>query len=231
VALQAEQVDVANSQQVHVGAAMRNMTRQATFDFYGFMFENEWSLFVGMTGKADGILRGRSAHLLWTNGAVRIVAIGALDQAFGNAMVKRHLELCLLLQMAGVAELRLYFGKQEFLGCGVVWRMAGDATYIVRCVNRIDGIHVLRAAGVAIHAAGVDFLGGGVLEGENFGDVAIGIDMRLARTVASFAALPFGTFLGLERREEVGRRFKTPEEAFRGHVCMAGFAGVGADIV
>jgi hypothetical protein len=145
--------------------------------------------------------------------------------------VKRHLELCLLLQMAGVAELRLCFGKQEFLGCRVVRRMAGDATYIVRRVNRVDGVHVLRAAGVAIHAAGVDFLGGGVLEGENFGDVATASHVRRSRTVASFAALPFGTFLGLEGGDEVGRCLETLEEAFRGHVGVAGFAGVGADVV
>jgi hypothetical protein len=127
--------------------------------------------------------------------------------------------------------LRLCFGQEKFLGGGVVWRMAGNATYVGRRVNRVDGVHVLRAAGVAIHAAGVNFLGGGVLEGKYFGDVATASHVRHSRTGASFAALPLGTFLGLEGGDEVGRCFKTPEEAFHGHVGVAGFAGVGADVV
>jgi hypothetical protein len=46
---------------------------------------------------------------------VRIVAIGALNKAFIYAMVERHIELRFLLQMAGIAKLRLRFDKQEVL--------------------------------------------------------------------------------------------------------------------
>ena len=45
--------------------------------------------------------------------AVRIVAIGALDQPFVHSMMERHFELGLLLKVAGVAELGLGFYEQK----------------------------------------------------------------------------------------------------------------------
>ena len=210
---------------------MRNVARQATLDFYGLVLENKGPLLVGVAGKADGILRGRGADLFRTSSAVRIMAIGALQQTFVNAMVKRHFELCLLLQMAGVAELRLRFDQQEFLGTGVVRGMAGNATDIVQRVNRVDRIHVLRSASVAGHAAGVDFLGGSVLESKNFRNVAATGHVSCARSVAGLATLQIRAFLGVQRGDEVRRGFEVAEEAFCRHVCVASLAGVGTHVV
>ena len=88
----------------------------------------------------------------------RIVAIGALDQALVDPMVEWHFELGLFLQMARVTELRLCFHQQKLFGLRMVRRMTGDATDVVLRVDRVDGVHVLRATGVATHTAGVDFL-------------------------------------------------------------------------
>ena len=52
---------------------------------------------------------------------MHIVAVAADQQPFINTMVERHFELRLLLQVAPVAEFRLGFHQQEFLGLRVVW--------------------------------------------------------------------------------------------------------------
>ncbi len=77
MALQAEQIDVAHSQHVHIRASMGNMAGCAALDLYWLVLEHVWPLLVGVAGEANGILSGGSAHLLWPNGSVRIMAIGA----------------------------------------------------------------------------------------------------------------------------------------------------------
>jgi hypothetical protein len=71
------------------------------------MLEYKRSLLVCVAFEADRVLRCRAPHLLWSNRAVWIVAVRALDQPLIDAMMERHLELWLLLQVAGIAELRL----------------------------------------------------------------------------------------------------------------------------
>lgn len=73
------------------------------------MLEDEWSLLIGMAGETYSILCRRGSHLLRSNRAVHVVAVRALHQAFVYAMVERHLELRLLLQMAAITKLRLCF--------------------------------------------------------------------------------------------------------------------------
>lgn len=109
MALQAEQIDVAHSQHVNICASVRNMTGRASFDLHGLMLEDERTLFIGMAGKADDILSRRGAHLLRSDSTVDVVTVRALHQALVYAMVEGHLELGLLLQVAGIAKLRLRF--------------------------------------------------------------------------------------------------------------------------
>src|SRR5580693_3306193 len=79
VALQAQQVDVADSQHVRIGAAMRNMAGRAALDFYRLMLEYKRPLFVRVAGKTNRILASRGPQLPWSHGAVRIMAIAALN--------------------------------------------------------------------------------------------------------------------------------------------------------
>jgi hypothetical protein len=104
-------------------------------------------------------------------------------------MMKWHFELSLLLQMATVTKLGLRLGQQKLFGLRVVRRMARNATDIVLRMYRIDSVHVLRAAGVATQAAGVDFLRGSVLEHEYLAFVAPSRHVVRARTMAALAAL------------------------------------------
>jgi hypothetical protein len=103
--------------------------------------------------------------------------------------MKRHFELGLLLQMATVTKLGLRLGQQKLFGLRVVWRVARSATNVVLRVSRVDSVHVLRAAGMAAQAAGVDFFRGSVLEHEYFGFVAAARYVVRARTMATLAAL------------------------------------------
>jgi hypothetical protein len=85
------------------------VTGFATFDFHGFMLEYERSSLIGVTREAHDVLSRGSANLLRCHRAMRIVTVGALDQAFIYTVVKRHGELRFLLQMARVAKLGLRF--------------------------------------------------------------------------------------------------------------------------
>lgn len=132
--------------------------------------------------------------------------------------------------MARVTQFRLRSRQQKLFALRLVRRVAGNATHIVLCVDRVDGVHVLRAAGVATHAAGVDFLSRGVLEREYFSFVSAAVDVRLPWTVTPFAALPLRTLLGIQRGYKVRRRLKVIEKILRRHVRVTRFAGLRPDV-
>ena len=189
VALQAEHVYVADLQHMRIGTTVRNVARLASLDLYGFMLEHVRTLFVRMALKAHKILGGRGSHLFWFHRSVHVVAVAALNQAFIYPVVKRHLELGFLSQMAGEAKFRLGFCKQKVRFFAVMGRVAGDATHAVLGMLRIDCVHVLRAAGVAGQATVVDFLCRGFLEGEYLGDVTTARNVSRTGPVAIFAAV------------------------------------------
>ncbi len=120
VALQAEQVHVADLEHVRIRAAVDHVAAFAAVYFYRRVFVDKRTLLVGVACEADRVLCGGHLHLLGALGAVRIVAIGALDQAFVDAMVKRHGELGLFRKVAGVAKLGLSLDQPELRGLGVV---------------------------------------------------------------------------------------------------------------
>ena len=76
---------------------MRGVAGRAAFDLYDFMFVDEGPLLIGMTFEAHQILRSSSANLARQVAAVRIVTVGALHQAFVDAMVERAVELLLFV--------------------------------------------------------------------------------------------------------------------------------------
>jgi hypothetical protein len=97
MARQAQKVYVADLQQVNVGRAVRGMARLATFHLHRLMLEYKWSALIGVTGKADRVLRCRGSYLLRSDRSVRVVTVGTLDQTLVDTMVKWHAELGLLL--------------------------------------------------------------------------------------------------------------------------------------
>ena len=138
------------------------------------MLEHKRTLFVRVALEADGVLRGRSPHLMRFHCSMNVVAIAALDQSFIHAMMERHVELGFLLEMARVAELRLHFPQKEFFCLRMMRGMAGDAAHIIFRVLGINRIHVLGTAGVASQAASVNFLCGCLPEEEQHGGIGRG---------------------------------------------------------
>ena len=100
MALQAEQIHIVHFQHVLVGAAVRKVARLASFDLLGRVLKNEWPFLISMAGETDGVLGRGSPNLLGLHSPVGIVAIAALNQAFIHPMMKRHVELGFLLEMA-----------------------------------------------------------------------------------------------------------------------------------
>lgn len=192
------------------------------------MFEDERALLVGMALEADGVLRRGSADLFGACGAVHVVAIAALHEAFIHAMVEGHFELSFLLEMAGVAELGLGLYEQKLRFLRMVRRMAGDATDVILGMDRVDGVHVLRAAGVAGQAPGVDLLRGSGLELENLGFVPATVNVGLAWTVARFATMKSRAVLRIQCGHKMRRIFVALVKTLGWHVRVAGFAGFGA---
>ena len=166
MALQAEQINVAQFQHMGIWPAVHQMAGLAPIDLYRLVFEYKRSLFVRVALEADRILCGGGSHLLGPHCAVGIVAVSTLDEAFVHAMMEGHVEFSLLREMAGIAKLGLRLHQQEIGIFAVVRRIAGNATDLVPRVLGVDRIHVLRATRVAAQAARVNFFRGGFFEEE-----------------------------------------------------------------
>jgi len=100
------------------------------------------------------------------------MAVGALDQALVHAVMKRHIKLGLLLEMAGIAELRLRLDQQVFFRRCVVRRMAIDAAYLVLPVERIRAIEMSWVGRMAGEAPIIDLFRGMFRENENLRDIS-----------------------------------------------------------
>ena len=173
MALQALQVNVAVLQHMRVCPSVRDVASRASCYFYGGVLEHKGSLLVRMALEADGVPGRRGSDLPYqmirlpdSACSVRIMAVGALDEALIHAMVKRHIELRLLHQMAGIAKLGLCFHQQIILGLRMVGRMAGGAAHVTLPMERIDDVPVLGRGRVASQAARVDVLSGSLFEKE-----------------------------------------------------------------
>src|ERR1700687_124529 len=133
MALQAERVHACGQQHARIGRAMCGVASLASLTLDRFVLEDERSTLVAMALQANHILiRGRS-KLAISQRAVRIVAIGTLDQPLFHAMMARLLEIGSLFYVARKAQRRLLLYQQIFQR-GVVHGVtggAGDAVLIV----------------------------------------------------------------------------------------------------
>jgi len=120
---------------------------------------------------------------------MRIVTVGALNEALIHAVVKRHFKLRPFREVAGVTELRLGLYEQELFGGGVMGRMAIDATDLVAGMHRTHGVRMFGIFCVAIEAALIHFLGCRFIEAEDFCRIAGIGGMSGTRSMAGFAAV------------------------------------------
>ena len=102
-------------QQPRVLRAVRCMAGRATLGPDRSVLERERPAHIRVAFCADRILVGRVSEIDQIESAVRVVAIGALDQAFIHPVVERHVELGLLVSMAAKAKSGLRADKKIFL--------------------------------------------------------------------------------------------------------------------
>jgi hypothetical protein len=120
---------------------------------------------------------------------VGIVAIGALHEALVDAVFDGLGELGLDVGVALVAELGLGFGEELAGRGGVVDGVAGGAGDVRCSVRGAADVGAGELFGVAGEAVVEGGAGGELGEGDDFGFVAIGLDVGAAGTVAGLAVV------------------------------------------
>ena len=185
MALKANRVHIGAVQQARIRSAVRRMAGRAAFRLYHIVLVNEWSRRLAVALGADRIHLRRCTQILLIERAVRIVAIGALHQAFFHFVVERHVELRFRFGVALIAKFGLCRRQKLLVIRTVVNAVAAYAAHFVFTMRRVLEIGVLSL--VTAQAAGIHFLRGRLSRIENLRDIAAAIDMGLARPVAAFA--------------------------------------------
>lgn len=217
MALKTDGVHVGAIEQVWIWPSMPKVASSATFALHGGVLINERTSRFGVAPDTKGVLLDGWPAALYFVSAVRVVAIGALNQSLIHLMVDGHGELRLDIGVALVAERRLRRFEQG-LHLAMVNIVAAGATYIARGVIRVVKAPVL--CQVALQAPGVYFLGGSVCGVEDIGFVAA-FNMCLAFTVAIRATDPVAAL----HSRRLGMRIAGK---VAGNLFVAGGANVGA---
>ena len=158
VTFQTKEVYLRALQQSRIGGAVRRMAGRAAFYLHDLVFIHERSRFVRVTLETNLVLRSRSPQLPGQESAMRIVAIGALHQAFVHSMVEWPVELLVLVEMAAVAQRRLLSLEQEVFFFCMVRIVTIRTAYSVLQVYRPREVAVLLAILVAIQTTRTDLL-------------------------------------------------------------------------
>jgi hypothetical protein len=148
-----------------------------------------------MALKAHGVLRGGGAQLACQEPSVWIVAVAALHHSFIDSVMEGPSKLLLCLEMAAIAKLWLLLFHQQLAFLRIMRRVAVRATDVVLEMGGSSEVAVLLTVGVTAKTTFADFLRGGVLKTEDFRFVAASVDVLFARSVTSFASVPFRAFL------------------------------------
>ncbi len=160
VALQAKSEDLRPLQQPCVHTAMRNMAGVTAVDSHCGMLKNKGPALVYMALHAGFfVLEGMchharaGAHAVCRGiGSVRIMAVGALHEAFVDAMLDWHRKLGADIGMTAIAEIGLRFRQQLFRRRGLVHRMAVRADNVSGSVRTAANVCPAQLLCVAVQA-------------------------------------------------------------------------------
>jgi len=191
---------------------MGEVTGSAAVDAEGGVFKDKRAAFVDVAFEAGFFVLQPVGHHARAGGhapgggvgAMGIVAVGALHEAFVDAVFDGHGELGLNVGVAGIAEVGLRTGEKLLGGSGFVDGMAVGANDIGGGVRGAADVGA-RDLPAMTRQAGVEGLFGLELgKGNDLAFVAFGFDVSLAGAVAAFAAFvferEFGVVGGLEVR-------------------------------
>jgi hypothetical protein len=164
---------------------MREMAGGASFGLHNSVLVDERSSRFSVALGANRIHLRRRSQIFLIECAMRIVAVGTLDEPFLDFVMEGHIELRLGVGMALEAELRLRDFEQLIFILSRVNIVAADTAYICFAVGGAVKVCVL--ALMTSKAPGIHFLGGRLRRIEDFGDISSAIDVSLAWTVTAFA--------------------------------------------
>jgi len=128
VALVAELVDIGNIQQPCILRPVRCVAAKATFPLHRSVFEHKWPARLRMTLGADSILIRGGPYIVVAKGAMNVVAVTALDQAFIHLVMERLCKRRLDVRVARVAERGLRCLQQIGFFSSGMNAMAASAT-------------------------------------------------------------------------------------------------------
>ena len=153
------------------------------------MLEDEGAHRVGMAFGADRELSGGGPNLVTGFGAVRIMAVAALDEPDIDAMAIWPGKFGLLRGMTSIAQRRLRLRQHEINVVGFVRAMTTGATDTIRQVFRLGEVLRFQTRLVALGADRCRLRRAQIFEADDLGDVAAAIDVGLAGTVTSLASM------------------------------------------
>lgn len=131
VALKAQKIDLAHAQETRVCRPMWRVATIAAFRFDGHVLVNKRTEFVGMTLGANLVATRQCPYLTDGGGAMGVVTIAALDQAFIDAVVIGLGKIRLGGRMASVAEIGLRSHQQELAFGRVMWRVTVETSDVI----------------------------------------------------------------------------------------------------
>lgn len=163
--------------------------KTALIGFHGSVLENERPHGVRMALGANRKLPGGRSHLVTGLGAVRIVAVAALDESDINTMPVRPREFRLLGGMAAVAQGSLRFYQKKIDLGGAVGTVTGGTADAIGQVLRVGKILRFQAGLVAL---GTDRRGLGRTQGfetNDLGGIAAAVNVGLRGAVTSLTSV------------------------------------------
>ena len=150
---------------------MRSVTTGAALGFHGHMLVHERSPFFGVAFHANGVARRDRSHLTNGCGPVHVVAVGAEQETFVNAVVIGSGEISLRRHVAAVAKIRLRLCQQMIWLFGVVRRVAIQAANIVAGMRRRREVPLLQSLPMTTQATRARLLCRESRKTDDLGDV------------------------------------------------------------
>ena len=164
---------------------MWSMAPQASFRLDRGVLEYKGSARLSVALGADRILVGRRLQVIVPEGAMNIMTVAALNQAFVHSMMERHIEGRFHVGVALKAKHGLSSLQQLFLVCAAMDAVAACAADA--CLGMRGTFKVGMRPGVAAQARFVHFCGRCLGRIEDLRNVAASLHMRLARAMATLA--------------------------------------------
>ena len=220
VAFQAHREHLRPGQQPRVRTPVRVVARRATLHPNRRMLMHKRSPLIGVAVHARDVVAQPMAHHARRVRAspsrrrrpVRVMAVGAVNRAFVDAVFERQFKARTNVAVAFVTNLTLLVGKQVFEPLGLVDRVATHTRDLTRRMRRTPNLRLRDVLGVTRQATADHFMRLDLGEAKDLRRIAHPLDVQLARPMAALTARLFrGRGLsgnGFEMRVSIETRAK-----------------------